>query len=264
MSEKFILETHSSKEEFEQSSGSSEGYINYVPDGTTSVRFLSEIPEWGIFKEYYIKEDKRFYPVIPGKTDIIPEGVQISRRWLCPVLLVDTDEVVTMKLPKTLVEDLWISHDRNGTVRDRDFDLIRTGEGLKTSYNAYPGDQMKRPLNKYDIPDVNEVFTAWCMETLAELEGNDEDDGEEEEMPLIESAKRATKSRKNLDEPEFTTNQEQEDYRKMLQEMMVEDPDVLESMEVDELREHLGVFGKTSRSKSVGVLVRMLKREIQS
>lgn len=263
MSETFILETHSSKEEFDKSSGGGEGYINYVPDGTTSVRFLSELTEWGIFREYYSQDQKRFYPVIPGKGELVPEDAKISRRWLCPVLLVDTDEVVTMKLPKTLVEDLWISHDRNGTVRDRDFDLIKTGEGLKTTYNAYPGDKQKRPLSKYEIPDVNEVFTAWCRESMADLQqGSFEDD---DDVPPKRPAKKQVEDVGDEldDEPEFRTKAEREECREMLQELLVEDSNALNEMEIDELREYLGVFGKTNRSQSKSVLVRMLKKEIQ-
>lgn len=258
MSELIETQKYTSYEDVSQSSGKGLTYINYIPDGSTTVRFLSEPTEWIQYPEWYDVTKKRPYPVLRNSNIELPDGERISKRFLAPALLCDDDEVVTLKLPKTAVEQLFVSYDRNGTVMDRDFDIIRSGEGLKTSYQVYPGEKMKRPLNKYEVPNVNEVLDSWCREVIEENNGGKVEQKPKEDKPVRQAPKRDT------EEPEFTTKEEQEEYRQMLQEMMVEDENVLNEMELNELKEHLSIFGKTSRSKNTAVLVRMLKKEIQS
>lgn len=259
MSDLIETQKYTSYEDVSKSNKQGLTYINYIPDGSTTVRFLSEPVDWIQYPEWYDKDNKKSYPVLRSAEIEIPDDARIAKRFLAPVLLVDDDEVVTMKLPKTAVEQLFVSYDRNGTVMDRDFDIIRSGERLKTTYQIYAGEKMKRPLNKYDAPDVSEVLDNWARETLAEFKGETlEEVDEKPKKPKTKEFKR------NTEEPEFTTKQEQHEYRLMLQEMIEEDEDALGSMEVDELKEHLSMFGKTSRSQNTAVLIRMLKKEIQS
>lgn len=272
---------YGSSDELAADSKRSESFINFLPKGESSYRFLTEPDQWETYYEFYHQENKKTYPSFKALSHVIPPGANISRRALAVAIEAENpDEVIKLKLPITVFEDLWGHYERNGTLLDRDYDIIKSGEGINTRYKVYPGDQSKRSVKKYadDIPDLEEVIEDWAQRSLDELVGSDdeaprqrnakraarriEEETEEEEE---EEAPRPKKKKQPVDdEPQFTTSEEQDECREMLQEMLDEDGDAFLSMEIDELREHLAVFQKTSKSSSKSVLARMLKRELQS
>lgn len=178
--------------------GSGDGvWIKGIPEGTTTVRFLQEPSEWFMYRERYEPTKKRFWPVLTEDeewyTDEEGKNRRATLRYLTNVLLVEDDRVVPLKVPKTLAEALITRYERYKTITDRDYDLIRSGKGLNTSYDALSDEKLKRNLSQYDLHDLEEVL----MSARDEVKGDDDAwggqplgestirDGDPDEKPFV-------------------------------------------------------------------------------
>ena len=82
--------------------------------------------------------------------------------------------------------------DRHGTLLDRDYELSRTGSGLKTEYMLSPEPRKVRKLDKYDIPDLDALEEALVHERDRQLNQGEDDKGR---RPSRGKAKGRTASR---------------------------------------------------------------------
>lgn len=103
---------------------------------------------------------------------------------MAPVVDVDLDKVLALKLPKSVGEELDKHFERRGTLLDRDYELSREGTGFDTEYYVIADDPQKRNLKRYDIPDLEAILDQV-------INGTDEEP--EEERPKRRRSKTTSK-----------------------------------------------------------------------
>jgi len=180
--------------------GGGQSFIKYVGDESFVVRFITEPDEWVGYDEYFDDSSRRFVPMEEG--EVLPEDEKSSRRYLCEAIIIEEDEVVPLKLPKSLAGDLYDTMKLTGSIIDRDFTLARTGKGLNTEYKNFPSAPSERNFDKYERINLMEVLQSARDDALGLTAGPfddddvDDDDGDEpEEKPVAKKApaKKATK-----------------------------------------------------------------------
>lgn len=186
--------------------GGGAGFIKYVPkDESLTVRFITDPDEWLMYKETFDETTNRGYPVpddknAPGYPD---SDQRQSKRYLANAVMVDDDKVVPIQMPVSLVNQLVVLYEKYGTVIDRDFELMRSGTGLDTTYQAVPEAPMKRKLDKYKPMDLEQVLeeaynAIWGDDPSVEVDDDDEEDDEEEDTVAVRrpvGKKRAAKKK---------------------------------------------------------------------
>lgn len=158
-------------------------YLDRIPDGEKTVRFLTEPTEWIDYSEHY-DEVNKFYPCTVGDCPGCLEGSKPSSRYLSAALDRDEDRVIPLVLPKSLAGILTRRYDRYQTLLDRDYIIEREGTGFDTSYDATPEAPTKIRLSKYDIPDL------WALLEAQLTNDDDDDDEDEDEAPAKSSVKK--------------------------------------------------------------------------
>lgn len=162
--------------------GGNNGGLKRVPkDEPMIVRFLTEPDEWFEFYEHYDETNKRFV-VCADDCDYCADDVRTSKRVLAPVLDTAEGKVEPLALPTSLVSRLLNKYDKYSTMTDRDYELIRTGDGLDTEYDVTPEAPTKMRLSRFEVPDLQEI--------LESLSGGDDEDEEEDEKPKRRPASR--------------------------------------------------------------------------
>lgn len=154
-------------------------------DEPLTVRFLHEPEEWYGYREHYNEHDG-FFPCTEGAC--CNDNDRASMKFLANAYVTNLGKVMAVKLAKTLMDALSKHYDRRGTMLDRDYDLSRSGSGMRdTTYTASPESPSKMNLSRYkrEMIDLEEL-----LESL--LPGADEED--EDETP------RRSKSRRVLDD----------------------------------------------------------------
>ena len=138
--------------------GDSLPIVRIKKDQPLLVRFLTEPTEWSTYDEYYDPEERKSYVVHPGQS--APAEVRLASRYLANVLLVDDDKVLALMMPQTLAQRIYArwTLSKKDTICDRDFELARMGEGLKTTYMEAPEAPHERPLTKYTLLDLEDVI----------------------------------------------------------------------------------------------------------
>lgn len=139
------------------------------------VRFLTEPDGWFGYPEHYDETAKAYYPCIDGQCPGCEQGIRVSNRYLTNAVDVEEDKVVPLKLAKTLANQLMLSHDRYGTLMDRDYALSRSGEGFDTAYDREPMPPKKRLTAKYKLFDLQKVL----LESWNQVFGGEDDDDDE-------------------------------------------------------------------------------------
>ena len=135
--------------------------------GETRVRFLAEIGDWNEYWEHY-DETVKFFPctgdrqTCPGCTSPVERTSKASKRYLAPVLDPKTGKVWGLKMGIDLANRLSLRNDRNnGTVTNRDYTLIRTGDGLETEYDVEQEEAVAFDLAVYaDALDLDELLSS--------------------------------------------------------------------------------------------------------
>lgn len=138
-----------------------EGQVYRVKsDRTLEVTFLVEPTEWVEIQQVWINRK----PVIITDENydelVVQEGLRPGSRFLANVVLKNTNDSVILDMPITLARDVMKFYQRYGTVTDRTYELSRTGEGLETEYNVFPGDKVNLDLTKYTVYDVEDAINA--------------------------------------------------------------------------------------------------------
>jgi len=163
--------------------GGSGSFIKNVPkDGSLTVRFLTEPTEWVEYMEYYAEGmEPPFFPAFEGlDSDVTADLKKPSKRYLACGVDRDSGEVVALKMPKSLVESLMKKYDKYETIMDRDYELVRDGEGFDTTYEAIPEAPKRMNMSKYEPLDLMSVLEKQIPK---ELSGDDDDDDEEDSPP---------------------------------------------------------------------------------
>lgn len=181
------------------SGGGGASFIKYIGDDALSVRFVTEPSEWIGFDEYFDQASRRFVPMEQG--EVLPDGEKSSRRYLCEAVLIDDDELVPLKLPKSLGSDLYETMKLTGSITDRDFTLAKTGSGMETRYKNFPSAPSARNIDKYTRIDLMEVLVNVRADALGLSSGNpfDADDVDDDDEPVAKPAKRVAKKAKAVD-----------------------------------------------------------------
>lgn len=176
-----------------------------------TVRFLEEPDQWFQYKEYYDKEAQGYFPDFEGlDPDLVRDLDRPSKRYLAPVVDVMENKPYALVLPTSLVTSLLKRFEKYNTMLDRDYELIKEGEGLSTTYDAIPESPTKYDVRRIEIPDLGAALQASIP---AEMGGSsdddlddDADDTDDEDEPIRSrrASKRATKgsTRTRRAEPE--------------------------------------------------------------
>lgn len=158
--------------------GGAGSFIKNVPkDGAITVRFLTEPTEWVEYMEYYAEGmEPPFFPAFEGlDPEITADLKKPSKRYLSCAVDRDNGEVIALKMPKSLVESLMKKYDKYETVMDRDYELVRDGEGFDTTYEAIPEVPKKMNMSKFEPLDLMDVLEK---QVPKDLTGEDDDDDE--------------------------------------------------------------------------------------
>jgi hypothetical protein len=211
-----------------KSGGGSGTFIKFIPkDGSMTVRFLEDPEEWINYVEHYDEVLRKSFPCVEANCPGCATDSRKSSRYLANAVDIENDRVVPLQLPKTLVSSLVAMYDRMGTMLDRDFELIRSGEGLDTTYSAIPDAPLPRKMTKYTPHDLEQVLDdAWkAMHGIEEVDDDDDEDVEpvaKQPKPAKKVAprKKSKAAKKQVDhedvaEPEFTPDVDDDDDEDM-------------------------------------------------
>lgn len=145
-----------------------DSYLQRIPaDDSMEVRFLTDPEEWQEYYEHY-DQVMRYFPCTDDNCPGCMEGDKPQKKYLANVLLTDDGRVVPLVLPKTLVSRLLNRYERYATMKDRPYELIRTGSGLDTEYDVNPEVPSKLNTKKYTLLDLAAVLENQLTRAYAE------------------------------------------------------------------------------------------------
>lgn len=218
-------------------------YLRTFKKGDTRVRFLTEIEDWVQFREHYSVDGKSFpctkdRSTCPGCTDENEKVSRSTNRYAVNAILVKNGQVYAFKMGKSLVDRLSMRSERNGgTIVNRDYVIIRSGDGLETDYDVEQEDKSPVNLKEYkdQLVNIEEVLEANFNEAFGDEEkpakkaakprkDDDDDDtpvaraskrgswkDEEEEVPPSKPAAAKSAAKQEEDDEDFS----EDDIRKM-------------------------------------------------
>lgn len=181
-----------------------EVWIKGFKDGMTTIRIPPEpkTTKWTTYREHY-DEGMGYFPCSEAKdcvgcTDANPKVRDRSRRYAINAL--DSEgRVQVYKIGSRLYRTLQGREQRLGTLSDRDYIIIRTGQKLETNYDVDPGEKYEIDWPEADeLHDIMEVLGAKYLSTAALYGGDVENQSEPEPEP----EKQATTSRRRTPAPE--------------------------------------------------------------
>lgn len=170
--------------------------IKIIPkENSITVRFLDEPEDWHGYYEHYVDGDYR--PCVtdecPGCESDDPEEQRKIFRYLANAYVVDDQKVWAVKMPKSMVETLVQFYTKyKGTIRDRDYELARTGSGQNdTKYTALPDAPSSIKMSRFDSKkfDLGGILQAM-------VDGDVAEDEDEDDEP-VKSKKKGKKSKKS-------------------------------------------------------------------
>lgn len=164
-------------------------YLRNLKTGDTIVRFLEDPDEWISYREHFL--EKRSFPCTQDDScKGCEEGDKSKRKYATNLYLVEAGLVLPFKLPVTLAKKMFLRAERNdGVVTDRDFILIRQGEGMNTEYEVDPDDRSKRDIRTLlkDKEDIEAILVSSYEEMWGSVDS--------------EKPKKSKKSKDSWDEP---------------------------------------------------------------
>lgn len=188
----------------------SAGKVKLIPsDNPISVRFLTEPNEWASYYEHYNKQDG-FFPCYDGDCCTNAES-KASHRFLANCYVQDEQKVMAVKMPASLVKSLMVKFNKYSTMKDRWYELSRTGTGqfdTEYSFDAEPPERFKMPRNAQLI-DLMALLNAMAQDDDEAVEDDDED---EEETPRRKPASRPKSTKRVIDDDDdFEDDDDDED-----------------------------------------------------
>jgi hypothetical protein len=165
---------------------SNSNWIKYIPkNGSKTVRFLEEPEHWVNYLEHFDSVARRSFPCT-GESDCpgCLSNERKSSRYLANAIEIDDqggERLIALQLPKDLANRLVVRYERNGTITDRDYELMRSGEGLDTIYELDALAPRKRNMSKHTPIDLIQVLE----DAYKEVFGDDDED----DAPVIPAPK---------------------------------------------------------------------------
>lgn len=140
-------------------------YIRALKKGETTLRFLQETTDWVMYREHY-GINGRSFPCLtddrdncPGCTSEFEKVSRSSRKYAANVLIKPQDTHVVIKMPVTLLNKFEARTERNnGTILNRDYLVIKSGDGLETEYDIENGDSYAIDLSQWKLFDVEAML----------------------------------------------------------------------------------------------------------
>lgn len=114
-------------------------YLRNFREGDNIVRFIEEVDDWIAFSEHYA--GGKSFPctndrnTCPGCTSEDDKVSRASRKYATNLQLVANDKVLPFRVPMSLAKKLFNRAERNGTITNRDYVVMREGKGLETEYD---------------------------------------------------------------------------------------------------------------------------------
>lgn len=183
---------------FAKKSGGGGTYPTRIPkDGYLSVHFLEEPTEWYEFAQYYNQAESKFEIATEENEEKYEElGIRASVRFLANAINTETQEVIAVELPLTIVKTLVAFYERKGSLLEYNFDLSREGTGRDTEYQANSDGKELIDLDRFKKKDLHAIILAMANkdseeEVSADIEDDDDDD--EDEAPARPARKRVVK-----------------------------------------------------------------------
>lgn len=121
-------------------------------DEPVKVRFLQEPDQWMVFYEHYVRDSKAFVPALnPDPLDSHPDEAvrRKSLRHMVNVLNLETMQVQLLKMNQDLTNRVMMRHNRYQTVTDRNYEILRSGSGLQTSYDLEADDAEAMDISRF-------------------------------------------------------------------------------------------------------------------
>lgn len=172
-----------------KNTGGGGNFLTRVSKDGLTVRFLTEPDQWIEYYEHF-DDERKFYPCsddCPGCKD----NNRPSKRYLVRALDRNDNKVVGLVLPGTLAKTLTdVMYEKFSTLLDRDYELIRTGEGMNdTRYTTVPESPKSVRLSRYSADKP--VDSGDLMEMLEEsynraFDMDDEDADTDSDEDLLE------------------------------------------------------------------------------
>jgi hypothetical protein len=163
-------------------------YLRNFREGDNEVRFIDEVDDWISFSEHYSADNKSFpctmdRSTCPGCTSEIEKVQRASRKYATNVKLVGNGMVLPFRIPMSLAKKLFNRAERNGTITNRDYIVMREGKGLDTEYDLEQGDRGEVDLEalREQAMDIESVLVTAYEEVWGPLE-------KEEEEPPFDSS----------------------------------------------------------------------------
>jgi len=135
-------------------------YLRNFKKGDTTIRFLDETDDWIMFYEHYTTEGKSFpctgvRETCPGCTSDIESMRRAGRKYATNVLLSDNNIVLPFRIPASLAKKLFNRSERNGTMTNRDYTVMKTGSGMETEYDVEQEDKFNVDLDSLRKQGMN-------------------------------------------------------------------------------------------------------------
>jgi hypothetical protein len=184
--------------------GGGQGLTRVPADDPMTVRFLHEPDTWFEFFEHFDETKKRFFVCVDG-CEYCADDQRPSKRVLASVVLTDEGKVVPLAMPAMLVNRMLNKYDKYATVMDRDYELVRTGQGFDTEYDVTPEAPNKMKLSRFELLDPVEILESMAPDS------DDDDDDDEDEAPRSKSKSRPAPKRRPVDEDEDEDDDEDDE-----------------------------------------------------
>lgn len=114
-----------------------------------------------------------FWKTVPclGKNEcpLCAAGKRASFRAYIPVLDTSDNKVKIFKANKDTVKFIIGLVEEYGDLTARDFKLVRSGDGLNTTYQLFAKDPAPRDLSDIELPDIESMVTPMSKEALLDL-----------------------------------------------------------------------------------------------
>jgi hypothetical protein len=241
----------------------SKPFIRNLKKGETRVRFLQEINDWIQFREHFSTANRSFpctkEPDCPGCTSPNEAVSRWSRKYAVNVLLVGTGQVGVIKIPVTLKNRMDTRSERNGnTVLERDFTLIRSGDGLSTEYDVEQEEKYAVDMTQYELFDIEQMLADQFESTIGAAE---EPKGKvlhfDQSNEAVRARLDATKEQLGLDIPPTKPDEEEEEI------VTEEDLKAMNLVELLHVADEVGLIVPSEISESKPDVLQFLMDNLQ-
>lgn len=166
-------------------------WVKGFRSGDTTIRILTPTPEWITYREHYSRDIKAFFPCTEDsecRGCSSPEEATRKRSRKYAVNCLDTEgRLNVFKFGSRMFRQLKGREERAKTITNRDYTIMKSGQGMDTTYDVEAGE-------KYEIDDLPELIDivplleAAYDRAEALFDGEEKETVEEDEEPEEEAA----------------------------------------------------------------------------